>query len=224
MAPWRPTSVSTVATSGRPTPSPPRRSGTGKAVTPPATKRIPRIVPIQHRCDHIGDGQLGSGVRSKSISDAAGRLAGVVDLPVLDAVEPARPQPLGLRHGLEVRHVVGHGVEYQVDRHPGQVGADAIMRTGAAESDVGIRVAQDVERVRVVEDLFVEVGRAVRHHQPLALLDPAHRPARCPRWRCAGTPTPASPTGRSRRRPSTGVPSCTAPTDPGCSRTRSSRA
>ena len=45
------------------------------------------------------------------------------------------------------------------------------MRTGAAESDVWIRVAQDVERVGVIEDLFVEVGRAVGHHQPLALLD-----------------------------------------------------
>ena len=45
------------------------------------------------------------------------------------------------------------------------------MRTGAAESDVRIRVAQDVERVGVIEDLFVEVGRAVGHHQPLPLLD-----------------------------------------------------
>src|SRR5208337_5569663 len=59
----------------------------------------------------------------------------------------------------------------QVDRHLRQVGADAVVRAGAAESNVRVGVAQDVEGVRVVEDLFVEVGRAVEQHQPLALVD-----------------------------------------------------
>jgi len=45
--------------------------------------------------------------------------------------------------------MVGDRVENQIDRHPRQVGADAIVRAGAAESDVGIRVAQDVERIGV---------------------------------------------------------------------------
>lgn len=40
----------------------------------------------------------------------------------------------------------------------GEVRADAEVRTGATEADVWIGVTQDVERVRVIEDFFVEVG------------------------------------------------------------------
>ncbi|OBK28345.1 hypothetical protein A5659_06170 [Mycobacterium sp. 1165196.3] len=46
------------------------------------------------------------------------------------------------------------------------------MGAGATEADVRVRVAQDVEGVRVFEDLFVEIGGPVGHHHPLALLDP----------------------------------------------------
>ena len=111
--------------------------------------------------------------------------------------------------------MVGDRVEDQVDRHPGQVGADAVVRTGAAEPDVRVRVAQDVERVRILEDLFVEVGRAVGHHHPLALLD-LHAGQlgvlEAVRWN--------ADTGVAQRMISSaavsGAPSCTAPTGRGC--------
>ena len=45
------------------------------------------------------------------------------------------------------------------------------MDAGAAEPDVRVGVAQDVEGVRVVEHLFVEVRRPVEHHHPLPGLD-----------------------------------------------------
>ena len=45
------------------------------------------------------------------------------------------------------------------------------MRARAAEAHVRIGVAQNVERHRVVEYLFIEIGRPVDHHHPLALLD-----------------------------------------------------
>ena len=45
------------------------------------------------------------------------------------------------------------------------------MGARSAEADVRIGVAQDVEGVRIVEHLLVEVGRAVEHHHPLTLLD-----------------------------------------------------
>ena len=61
---------------------------------------------------------------------ATADVARVVDLPVLDAVEPSRPQPLGFGNRCEVGHFVGDRVEDQVDRHPGQVRADAVVRTG----------------------------------------------------------------------------------------------
>ncbi len=46
------------------------------------------------------------------------------------------------------------------------------MRSGTAESDMRVGVAQDVEGERVVEYFFVKVGRPVEHHHPLAPLDP----------------------------------------------------
>ena len=69
----------------------------------------------------------------------------VVDLPVLDAVDHARPQPLRLGDRRQVGQVVGDRVEHQVDGHPREVGADAVVRAGAAESEVWVGVSQDVE-------------------------------------------------------------------------------
>ena len=77
----------------------------------------------------------------------------------------------GCGNGCQVRNVVGDRVEHQVDGHAGQVGADTVVRAGAAKSEVRVGISQDVERERVVEDLFVEVRRPVEQHQPLALLD-----------------------------------------------------
>ena len=84
-------------------------------------------------------------------------------------------------------HRVGDRVEHQVDRHAGQVGADAVVRAGAAESDVRVGITQDVERERIVEDFLVEVGRAVEHHHPLTLLDLHAGQFVVLAARCAGT-------------------------------------
>ena len=67
--------------------------------------------------------------------------------------------------------MVGDRVEHQIDRHPREVGADAVVRAVAAESQVRVGFSHDVERERVVEDVFVEVRRAVEQHQPLTPFD-----------------------------------------------------
>ena len=73
----------------------------------------------------------------------------------------------GNQHG----NAVGDRVEHQVDRHPREVGADAVVRTGAAELKCGLGFRSDVERERILEHVLVEVGRPVEQHQPLPLLD-----------------------------------------------------
>jgi hypothetical protein len=90
---------------------------------------------------------------------------------VLDAVEPARAQPLGCADRRQIRHLIGDRPEDQIDGHLRQVGADTVVRTGAAEADVRIRIPQDVEPERIVEHLLVEVRGTVGHHHPLTLLD-----------------------------------------------------
>ena len=55
--------------------------------------------------------------------------------------------------------------------HPREVGADAVVSSSAAEAKVRVGVSQDVERVRVVEHILVEVRGPVEQHQPLPLLD-----------------------------------------------------
>ena len=46
------------------------------------------------------------------------------------------------------------------------------MRAEPAEADVRVGVAEDVEPLRVVEDVLVEVRRPVEQADPLPLLDP----------------------------------------------------
>jgi hypothetical protein len=45
------------------------------------------------------------------------------------------------------------------------------VRSGSAKSKVRVGISQDVERIRLLEDLFVEVRGPVEEHQPLALFD-----------------------------------------------------
>ena len=54
-----------------------------------------------------------------------------------------------------------HLLEHDLDLEPGEVGAGAEVRAAGAEGHLRVRVAADVERVRVVEDLLVEVARDV---------------------------------------------------------------
>ena len=76
----------------------------------------------------------------------------------------------------DVRHEVGDGVEHQVDLHPGQVGADAVVGAAAAEADVGVGVAERCRTCAGRRNGLVEVGRAVEQADPLALLDRAAPP------------------------------------------------
>ena len=84
-------------------------------------------------------------------------------------------QPWRSRRGspslADVRRVVGEGAEDQVDLQAGQVGADAVVRAVAAEGQVRVGVAGDVEAERVVEDVLVEVGARVEEADALALVD-----------------------------------------------------
>ena len=89
---------------------------------------------------------------------------------LLDAVDPAVAQAFGLFEAADVGNEVGDRVKHQVDLHPGQIGADAEVRS-VAEADMRVGVAQDVERERIVEHVFVEVGRGVEHSDTLTLLD-----------------------------------------------------
>ena len=55
-------------------------------------------------------------------------------------------------------NLVGDLVEDQLDLHAGQVGADAEVGAVSAEAEMRIRVTQDVELERPVEDGVVVVG------------------------------------------------------------------
>ncbi len=101
------------------------------------------------------------------------------DLQLLDAVDPAVPEPARLRELADVGRVVGERVEDQPDLLAGQVGADAVVRAVPAEGRrAGSGRAGDVEGVGVLEDVLVEVRAAVEQPDPLALLAPARRPPR----------------------------------------------
>src|SRR5690606_22088744 len=66
-----------------------------------------------------------------SVLDRATALGPVVHLALLDAVEPARAQPVRVADLGDVGQVVGDGVEDQIDLQAGQVGADAEVGAGA---------------------------------------------------------------------------------------------
>ena len=77
------------------------------------------------------------------------------------------------------------------------------MRPAAAERDVRVRVARDVEHERVVPHLFVAVGGDVPDDDAVAGLDLPGRGSRCRRSRCGGSAAPATPSAgppRPRRR------------------------
>ncbi len=69
----------------------------------------------------------------------------VGDRQILDPVDPPGPEPLRLGQFGDVGDLVGDLVEHQLDLHPRQVGADAVVRAVAAERQVRVGVAQDVE-------------------------------------------------------------------------------
>src|SRR5215510_4718497 len=77
---------------------------------------------------------------------------------VLDAIDEARQQAVGLAYRSYVRHPEQQFAQHNPDLAPGQVGAEAEMRASAAKSYVRVGGAGDVKPQRVVEDGLIPVG------------------------------------------------------------------
>src|SRR5262245_44629688 len=65
----------------------------------------------------------------------------VADRVLLDAVEPTGAQSLRVIELADVGQVVGDRVEDQIDLESRQVRTDAVVRAGAAEAEMRVRVA-----------------------------------------------------------------------------------
>src|SRR6202050_4646346 len=87
---------------------------------------------------------------------------------VLYPVEEIGPEPAGLAVELDVRHPLGERGEQHPELERGQVPAQAEVRPAAAEPDVRVRVAADVEPLRVLEHALVAGGRGVEDHALVA--------------------------------------------------------
>src|SRR3954470_13266581 len=112
-----------------------------------------------------------SGRMSVVTQCSLGRCSAVGDPEVLDAVDPAVPQPARLPELADVRRVVGERLEDQVDLEAGQVGADAVVRAVATEGLVRVVLAGDIEAERVLEHVLVEVRTGVVETDAVALGD-----------------------------------------------------
>ena len=80
-------------------------------------------------------------------------------------------KPRGVPDPRDVRHSIGDLVEDDLQLNLGQVGAEAVVGSRAAEAQMRIGITGDVEAVRVFEHLLVEVGRRVEHDHSLTGLD-----------------------------------------------------
>ena len=90
---------------------------------------------------------------------------------MLDAVDEVRAEALDVAGELDVGQPVEDLLEHRPDLELGQVGSETEVRAAAAEGDVVVRRAGDVERVRVVEHLFVAVRRDVPEGDLVAGVD-----------------------------------------------------
>src|SRR5690606_2422309 len=77
------------------------------------------------------------------------------------AVVEVGQQQLRLAHGADAGQPGEQLTEHRLDLLPGEVGAEAEVRAGAAEPDVRVGVTGDVEAIGVGEHRLVAVGRAV---------------------------------------------------------------
>src|SRR6185437_10356555 len=84
---------------------------------------------------------------------------------VLDAVDEARQQPDRLPRHADVRELGEQLPEHLGDLTAGQVRAEAVVRTAAAEAEMRVRLSVDVEALGVGEDSLVPVGRRVEQQQ-----------------------------------------------------------
>ena len=89
---------------------------------------------------------------------------------MLDPVDEGGEQAVGFARRLNVGQALEEAPEHDVDLLAGQVRAEAEVRAGGAEADVGIGRAPHVEGVGVVEHVLVPVGRVVVHDHPVALV------------------------------------------------------
>src|SRR5690606_33804694 len=118
----------------------------------------------------------GSAGRAGTRARGEGRAPGepgsdVASLELLDAVDPGAAQAARLADGGQVRDLVGDHVEHDVDLLASQVRTDAVVRAVAAEAELRVVLAGDVELEGVLEDLLVEVAAGVEHQHALAGLD-----------------------------------------------------
>jgi hypothetical protein len=95
---------------------------------------------------------------------------------VLDAVDEAGAQAVGLSGGADYGYAVQQLAQHHGDLPAGQVGAEAEVPSCAAEADVRVRRPGDVEAVSVREDRLVSGGRPLEQHGlvALAVLVPVH--------------------------------------------------
>src|SRR4051812_21892269 len=93
------------------------------------------------------------------------------DREVLDAADEVRTQAVRCGEALDPLDPAHELLEQHVDLHAGELRAEAEVRPTTAERDVGVRVACDVERERVVPHVLVAVARDVPEADLVAGLD-----------------------------------------------------
>ena len=86
-------------------------------------------------------------------------------MPLMKLERSRRASPVWLEVGV----AAGELLEQDAELELGQVVAEAEVRAAAAEPDVRVRVAADVEDVGVGEDAGVAVGGGVEDHDLVAL-------------------------------------------------------
>src|SRR6266403_2530305 len=91
-------------------------------------------------------------------SDSAGRERA---RHALDAVDEVRAQQLRRAGDLEIGQPAQQLAKHDRDLAPREVRTQTVMSARAAEADVLVRLAQDVEAVRIREHRLVAVGRVV---------------------------------------------------------------
>src|SRR6266853_712023 len=91
----------------------------------------------------------------------SGSLGYQLDRQMFDSVDEVRAQPLHFAVELDRRDSLDQFLDQNVYFHLRQVGAEAEMRSAAAESDVLVGRTFDVELEGLRENLFVAVSRDV---------------------------------------------------------------
>src|SRR5207249_6206217 len=87
-----------------------------------------------------------------------------------DAVDERRPQAIRRSGDLEVRQPAEELLEHYRDLPPREVRTEAEVRP-AAEAQVVVRIATDVEAERLGEHRLVAVGRAIEEQHLVAFAD-----------------------------------------------------